>query len=100
MTGIPLHLIDPPPLAYRPLIDDGTIKPGDCWPDDFGDTRGWAVVLPNGNVWHTWQPASDGICWDVTGKPPVTLTAHPSIFDHSPGNEWHGWLRGGKLVDA
>lgn len=98
MGSIPLRLIDAPPPAYAPLIDDGTIQPGDCWRDDFGETRqGWAVVLPNRVVWHTWQPASDGTPWDVTGEAP-DLTVNPSISDRSPGREWHGWIYHGLLV--
>jgi hypothetical protein len=102
MTGIPLRLVEAPPgPAYRPLIDDGTIRPGDCWRDDWPgrDAPGWRVVLPNGTTWHTQQPASDGTRWDVTGEAPG-LTVSPSIFDHSPGREWHGWLRAGELVPA
>lgn len=98
MPGIPLRVVDAPPDAYRPLIDNGTLQPGDCWRSDFGPDRpGWSIVLPNGTVWHTRQPASDGVCWDVTGEPPA-LTVHPSIFDHSPGREWHGWIRDGHLI--
>lgn len=100
MTGIPLRLTEPPAdPAYGHLIDEGTIRPGDCWRDDFGDVRGWAVLLPNGTVWHTWQPATDGICWDVTGEAPA-LTVSPSILDRSPSGTWHGWIRDGVLLDA
>jgi hypothetical protein len=97
--GIPLRLIEVPPDAYRPLIDSGKIRPGDCWRDDWAGSPGWRIVLPNGTTWHTRQPASDGIGWDVSGEAP-SLTVNPSIFDHTPGSEWHGWIRDGELVDA
>lgn len=97
---IPLRVIEAPEPAYRPLIEDGTIRPGDCWRQDWHDgVPGWRVVLPNGTTFHTAQPASDGTRWDVTGEAPG-LTLSPSIFDHSPGREWHGFIRDGHLVDA
>ena len=95
--NIPLRLIEPPPAVYAPLVKDGTIRLGDCWRDDWGGRPGWRIVLPNGTTWHTCQPASDGTHWDITGEPP-DLTVHPSIFDHSPGREWHGWITGGELI--
>ncbi len=101
MSGIPLRIVEPPPTAYGPLITDGTIRPGDMWRDDWrpDSEPGWAIVLPNLTVWHTWQPASDGTHWTVTGEAPA-LTVSPSIFDHSPGREWHGWITNGELVSV
>ena len=102
MSGIPLRIVGRPPAAYAPLIDDGSIQPGDCWRDPDWDADGrecWCVVLPNRRTWRTTLHASDGDrgMWEVTGTAP-DLTVSPSIFDHSPGAEWHGWIRDGELV--
>jgi Family of unknown function (DUF6527) len=37
--------------------------------------------------------------WDVTGTPPQ-ITVSPSIFDHSAGREWHGFIRDGEMTAA
>jgi hypothetical protein len=101
--SIQLRIIEAPAPAYRPLIEDGTIRPGDMWRDDWPGRKngepGWRIVLPNGTTWNTWQPASDGTRWDVSGEAPA-LTVSPSIFDHSPGNGWHGFIRNGEFIDA
>lgn len=98
MTGIPLRVIESPGPLYA-----GKVQPGDVWREpDWDDEHGecWIIVLPNGRAWHTNSQAIDGGGgWDVTGTPPA-LTVSPSIFDHSPGNEWHGWVRLGELVAA
>jgi Family of unknown function (DUF6527) len=98
--GVPLRVIPKPPAAYREC--EPPVGPGDMWRDEAMDTEdreSWLVMLPNGSVWYTTQTASDGGRWDVTGVPP-RITVSPSIFDHWPGNEWHGWIRDGELVDA
>ena len=61
--------------------------------------QGGAIVLLNLTVWHTWQPATDGGYWDVTGEAPAP-TVSPSIWDQTPGSEWHGWIRDGELVNV
>ena len=99
--GVPLRVIPKPPAAYREC--DPPVVPGDMWREPEMDTDGieaWLVMLPNGTVWYTTERASgSGTRWDVTGTAPA-ITVSPSIWDKSPGNEWHGWIRAGELVDA
>lgn len=90
-------------------IDDGfVLDPGDMWREPEHDMTGqpmvrecWAIVLPNGRVWRTTDPASDPPhpLWDVTGQPPG-ITVSPSINDTSPRGGWHGWIQDGKLRNA
>ena len=57
-------------------------------------------MLPNRTVWHTWEHvAGTGNRWNVTGEAP-NLTVSPSIWDQTPGSEWHGWIRNGVLEPA
>jgi hypothetical protein len=117
MTGIPLRIADrpTPPGDKSRLIrlgrafglgveTDYMLDPGSMWREPELDEDGrecWAVVLPNGRVWRTTDPASDPPhpLWDVSGEPPA-ITVHPSINDTSPGDGWHGWIRNGELVGA
>jgi hypothetical protein len=82
------------------------LTPGDMWHEPESDMTGepvarecWAVVLPNGRVWRTTDPASDPPhpLWDVTGQPP-RITVHPSINDTDPRGGWHGWIENGELI--
>lgn len=91
MSAIPLRII------AEPL--DGPDKswqvPGNMWRDD----ECWVVVLPNGDLWYSGIPASDGSYWTVTGEAP-NITVTPSIDDRDPENPWHGWIRNGELVNV
>lgn len=75
------------------------------WRDQEGRPAAWIVFLPNGTTWCTDDRASGGQrtelgpYWNVTGTAP-DLTVSPSIWDQTPGNGWHGWIRAGHLVDA
>lgn len=110
--GIPLRIVERPTAGSGQILRLGRafpggnflLDPGNMWhePDLDGEGREcWAVVLPNGRVWRTTDPASDPPheLWDVTGTPPA-ITVHPSINDTSPRAGWHGWIRDGELVDA
>ena len=104
--GIPLRIVDRPEANGRighthPSLP---IAPGDMWHEpelDGEHGECWAVVLPNGRVWRTTDPASDPPheLWDVSGEPP-DITVSPSINDTSPRGGWHGWIRDGVLDPA
>jgi hypothetical protein len=70
------------------------------WFDDFKDVPGdsWLISLPDGGEWITTQKASGGGYWTVEGTPP-DITVSPSIFHNQPSG-WHGFIRGGELVNA
>lgn len=85
-------------------IDGFILDPGTMWREPEQDTDGrecWAVVLPNGRVWRTTDPASDPphALWDVSGEPPA-ITVRPSINDTSPRGGWHGWITNGEMTPA
>jgi hypothetical protein len=114
VTGIPLRIVarptppgDPSRILRLGRVFPGTsypLDPGDMWREAELDEDGrecWAIVLPNGRVWRTTDPASDPPheLWDVTGEPPA-ITVTPSINDSSPRGGWHGWITEGQLVTA
>jgi hypothetical protein len=92
--GIPLRVIEAP----KEGAGYAGVEPGDMWPDEaLGE---WTVMLPNRTVWSTWyHAAGSGKRWDVSGEAP-NLTVSPSIWDQTPGDEWHGWIRNGELVSV
>jgi hypothetical protein len=95
MTGIPLRIVEAPAegAGY-----DG-IQPGDMWADEYVPGE-WIIMLPNRAVWYTWEHAAGtGNRWDVSGEAPG-LTVSPSIWDQTPGSEWHGWIRDGHFETA
>ena len=84
------------------------LDPGDMWHEPESDMTGepvvrecWAIVLPNGRIWRTTDPASDPphSLWDVSGDPPG-ITVSPSINDTDPRGGWHGFITNGELVGA
>jgi hypothetical protein len=111
VTGIPLRIVDRPSPPAEPSrllklgrVFPGTgylLDPGSMWREPESDMFArecWAIVLPNGRVWRTTDPASDPphAPWDVTGEPPA-VTVSPSINDTSERGGWHGWIRAGFL---
>src|SRR5580698_5580790 len=70
------------------------------WYDEYAQRPGesWLISLPDGGEWITTQQATGGGYWEVSGTPPA-ITVSPSIWHNSPTG-WHGWIRGGELVDA
>ena len=105
--GIPLLIVGRPAIRRLDRVFPGTdlhLEPGAMWREPEEDLHGrecWAIVLPNGRVWRTTDPASDPPhqMWDVSGEPPA-LTVSPSINDSSPRGGWHGWITSGELVGA
>jgi hypothetical protein len=107
VTSTPLRIIPAPGIEgpNLPAADDpeavGTpgsgagLRPGDMWRDHDC----WAIVLPNRTVWYSGIASASGAFWTVTGEAP-NLTVQPSINDTDPERPWHGWVRGGFLVDA
>lgn len=117
MSGIKLRVVEPFPERPR--------QAGDCWRYESGDEDGiecWWIVLPPspdqgtpghpGELsWRTTDRASDPPheMWVVSGEPP-NLTVTPSIDvlrfvmrdgqSVREGSYWHGFITGGKLVDA
>ena len=102
--GIPLRVIDPPEDIFA-------VQVGDMWrkPElDVPDREAWYVVLPSRtgrnwpNLWYTTETAlgQDHPMWDVSGTPPkITVSPSIKIMSHD-GDEWHGYIRDGELVEA
>ncbi len=68
------------------------------WGSQFWKERGGGphlIVKTPGGEWDVDSEASNGPGWQRSGEPP-NVTATPSILC----NQYHGWLREGKLVDA
>ena len=100
-------------IFYESLYDDPPrlLQPGDIWdvPWMHNAPDSYAVKLPNGDTWFTYQIASNCShgdegkkhhhkCWTVNGTPP-NLDVSPSIWDNiGSKNDWHGHLKNGKLV--
>lgn len=55
------------------------------------DGRVWAMMMPSGDEWLIYGPATGGGKWTVTGELPK-ITVHPSI--HQIGS-YHGFVRDG-----
>lgn len=95
-----------------------------AWMGDWGRVNGsgprWAVVLPNGQVWHPGMESSnctrkgeDHDCWCVHGEAPIlTVDKNPepgrstcaagagSIASGEGEKHWHGFLRNGVLEEC
>lgn len=76
-------------LRY-PISDDEWLK----WHEDTQlNNRGDFVSLPLSGAGHpVWQ-------WDGNREAP-TLSPSIGVLDGKGGFRWHGWLRGGKLVNT
>lgn len=87
-----LRVVERPP-------HDADAEPGTMWRWQEGETSDrecWVIVLPNGLTWTT-TSNYQGKPWILTGQPPE-ITVRPSIYDHSAGREWHGWITNGHMI--
>lgn len=84
--------------AMWTTLDDAPV--GAMWYADWYPWKGpdghCLVVRTPGGDWIIDSQRGSGAIWARTGTPPF-ITASPSI--HFP-EKYHGWLRGGVLIDA
>ncbi len=80
----------------------GAMWYADWWPGSKGPDGRCLVVMTPAGEWMVDGPSrTDGKGWTRTGIPP-NVTASPSIGLGKEGGGWryHGWLRGGRLVEC
>lgn len=85
--------------TYDDILDayeaqDG--RAGYCFDNEGEVTRFW-VLLPTG-VMSRLNIGDNG--WNVTLEPDGTVTVTPSIWNHSPPGEWHGFLTCDEFVSC
>jgi len=89
-----LHLVDSPQAG-----SDGKIPVGTMYRAKLGDDEGFAIFLPGGVIWWTYQHPCNGGRWAIAVPPegPEHMTVSPSINFVPDG--WHGWIKDGVISD-